>query len=85
MRRTYELNVTHVFADGRVMTDEEFFRKPYEVVAENNYDFLLKANRVLNPTYEQREHLRRKWERAEARKAELIAQQLAIAKQLNKL
>ncbi len=85
MRRTYELNVIHVFADGKAMTDEEFFSKPYEVVAENNYEFLLKANRVLDPTYEQREALRRKWERAEERKAELYRQQAEIAKQLNKL
>ena len=85
MKRTYNIEVTHVFADGSVMTDKEFFRKPFEVVAENNYELLVKCNRVLDPNYERKEHLRRRFQRAEERRAELYLEQQRIAEELGRL
>lgn len=81
-KRTYKFNVTHVFADGTAMTDEEFMGKSFVVSAERNYEFMLKSNRLLDPNYEKRERLRRRWESAEKRKAELVMQQAEIARKL---
>ena len=74
--------VTHVMADGKVLTNDEFMRKPYVVVAEDNYDFHAKCNRAFDPNYFEKERMRKRWERAEARRAELEAQQAEIARQL---
>ncbi len=72
-------------ADGRVLTNEEFMSKPYVVVAEDNYEFHVKANQVLDPLYYEKERRKKRWERAEARKAELDAQQAAIAAEIRRL
>ena len=85
MKRTYNIEVTHVFADGKVMTDKEFFSKPYEVKAEDNYELLMKCNQVLNPDYEKQERLRRRFQRAEERRAELYLEQQRIAEELGRL
>lgn len=69
-------------ADGRVLTDAEFMNKPYVVVAEDNYDFHAKCNQVFDPNYWEKERMRRKWERSEARRSELEAQQAEIVRQL---
>lgn len=74
--------ITHVMADGRVLTHEEFMSKPFVVVAEDNYEFHVQCNRVFDPNYWEKERMRRKWERAEARRAELEAKQAEIAQQL---
>ena len=63
--------VTHVMADGKVLTHEEFMSKPYIVVAEENYDFHVKCNRVFDPNYYEKERLHRKHILAEQRRAEL--------------
>lgn len=39
-------NVINVMADGRVIPDAEFMAQPYVVVAEDNYDFHVKCNRL---------------------------------------
>lgn len=75
--------ITHVMADGKVLSHEEFMSKPYVVVAEDNYDFHVKCNEVFDPSYWEKERMRRKWERAETRRAELEAQQAEIARQLH--
>lgn len=74
--------ITHVMADGRVLTNEEFMSKPFVVVAEDNYEFHVRCNRVFDPNYWEKEKMRRKWERAEARRMELEAKQAEIARQL---
>ena len=84
-RKRIQAQVTHVMADGRVLSDEEFMAKPYVVVAEENYDFHVKCNRALDPNYYAKEHLRRKFILAEQRRAELEAQQSKIAQQLESL
>ena len=82
MKRTYNINVIHCFADGRVMTHEEFFAAPVVIKAENNYELFCEANKVLDPNYFEKERMRRKYQRAQERKAELLTQQAKIAKQL---
>lgn len=72
-------------ADGKVLSDEEFMSEPYVVVAEDNYDFHVKANRVLDPLYHEKERARKRWERAEKRKAELEAQQAQIAAEMRRI
>ncbi|MCM1296898.1 MAG: hypothetical protein NC311_15270 [Muribaculaceae bacterium] len=74
--------ITHVMADGRTLSHEEFMSKPFVVVAEDNYEFHVQCNRVFDPNYWKKERMRRKWERAEARRAELEAKQAEIAQQL---
>ena len=59
--------------------------KPYIVVAEENYDFHVKCNRVFDPNYYEKERLRRKHILAEQRRAELEAQQAEIAEKLSRL
>lgn len=77
--------VTHVMADGKALTHKEFMSKPYIVVAEENYDFHVKCNRVFDPNYYEKERLRRKHILAEQRRAELEAQQAEIAEKLSRL
>lgn len=77
--------VVNVMADGRVIPDEEFMAQPYEVAAENNYDFHVKCNRLFDPNHYAKEVLRRKYILAEQRRAELEAQQAEIAAQLSRL
>ena len=84
-KKHYNLTVTHVFADGSAVTDETFFLKPYEVKAESNFDFLYKANKVLDPDYYRKEHLRNKLQRAEERKARLLAEKIELMKELNEI
>lgn len=79
-RKQVNPKITHVMADGRVLTNEEFMSKPFVVVAEDNYDFHVRCNRVFDPNYWAKENMRRKWERAERRRAELEAQQAEIAR-----
>lgn len=81
-RKQIEPTITHVMADGRVLTQEQFMSEPYVVVAEDNYEFHVQCNRVFDPTYWEKEKMRRKWERAEKRRAELERQQAAIARQM---
>ena len=47
--------VTHVMADGKVLTNDEFMSKPYVVVAEDNYEFHVKCNRAFDPNYFEKE------------------------------
>lgn len=81
-RKQIEPQITHVMADGKVLSHEEFMSKPYVVVAEENYEFHVKCNQVFDPNYWAKNRMRKKWERAEARRAELEAQQAEIARQL---
>lgn len=74
--------ITHVMADGKVLSHAEFMSEPYVVVAEDNYEFHVKCNTVFDPNYWEKERMRKKWERAEKRRAELEAQQAEIARQL---
>lgn len=87
MRRRQRVfpEVTHVMADGKVLTHEEFMAQPYKVVAEDNYDFHVKCNQVFDPNYHEKERLRRKFMLTEKRRAELEAQQAEIAAQLEHL
>ena len=57
-RKRINPQITPVMADGKVLSDEEFMSKPYVVVAEDNYDFHVKANRVLDPLYYEKERAR---------------------------
>lgn len=77
-RKQVNPKVTHVMADGKVLTHDEFMSKPYIVVAEDNYDFHVKCNQVFDPLYYEKERLRKRQIRAEERRAELEAQQAAI-------
>ena len=69
-------------AGGKVLSDDEFMAQPYVVVAEENYDFHVQCNKVFDPNYWEKERMRRKWERSEARRAKLEAQQAEIARQM---
>ena len=84
-RKRVNPKITHVMADGKVLSHEEFMAKPYIVVAEDNYDFHVKCNQVFDPNYFAKEQLRRKFEFAEQRKLELQQQQAKIAEQLQSL
>ncbi len=84
-RKQINPQITHVMADGKVLSDEEFMSKPYVVVAEDNYEFHVKANRVLDPLFYEKERARKRWERAEKRKAELEVQQAAIAAEMRRI
>lgn len=81
-RKQIKPRIIHVMADGKVLTHEEFMAKPYVVVAEDNYDFHVKCSEVLDPNYWEKERMRKQWERAEKRRAELEAQQAEIARKL---
>ena len=81
-RKKVNPTVTHVMADGRVLTHEQFMAEPYVVVAEDNYEFHVKCNQVFDPNYWTKERMRKKWERAEARRAELESRQAEIVRQL---
>lgn len=85
MRKWIFPQVTHIMADGKVLTHEEFMAQPYTVVAEDNLDFHIKCNQVFDPNYYAKEHLRRKYMLAERRRAELNAQAAEIAAQLSDL
>lgn len=65
-----------------MLSDEEFMKEPYVVVAEDNYEFHVQCNKVLDPNYWEKDRMRRKLERAEARRAKLEAQQATIAQEL---
>ena len=71
-------------ADGRALANDEFMREPYIVAAEDNYEFHVECNRVFDPDYYKKEKLKRKYALAARRKAELEAQQAAIASQLSR-
>lgn len=82
-RKQIDPVVTHVMADGKVLTHEEFMSKPFVVVAEDNYEFHVNCNRVFDPNYWEKERRLRKQERAEQRRIELEKQQAEIAQQLH--
>ena len=77
-----EIKVTHIFDDGRAMTDKEFFASPVEISVDNNMGFVKECAKVLNPAYRVADRIARRWERIEKRKARLLKQQQEIAKQL---
>ena len=80
-RKISDSAVIHVMADGKVLTNKEFMKKPYVVSAEENFA----CNRAFDPMYYQKENLKRKFVLAEQRRAELEAQQAAIASELKLL
>ena len=84
-KKRVQPTVTHVMADGKALTHEQFMAEPYEVDAEENYDFHVKCNRAFDPNYYAKEGLRKKLVFAEKRRAELEAQQAEIAAQLSSL
>ena len=84
-KKRVQPTVTQVMADGKVLTHDQFMAEPYEVVAEDNYDFHVKCNRAFDPNYHAKERLRKKLVFAEKRRAELEAQQAEIAAQLSSL
>lgn len=59
-RKRINPQITHVMADGKALSDEEFMAKPYVVVAEDNYEFHVKCNEVFDPNYWEKERMRKK-------------------------
>ena len=84
-RKISDSAVIHVMADGKVRTNKEFMKKPYVVSAEENCEFHFACNRAFDPMYYQKENLKRKFVLAEQCRAELEAQQAAIASELKLL
>lgn len=80
-----EIVVTHIFDDGKVMTDSEFFAKPVEISAEQNVDFCREVRKALAPSFLQGDKIRHRYELTAQRRERLIAQQIEIARQLESL
>ncbi len=59
-RKQVHPQITHVMADGKVLSDKEFMAQPYVVVAEDNYDFHVQCNRVFDPNHFEKERMRKK-------------------------
>lgn len=73
-RRLNDFNVTHIFADGRTMTDEEFMAAPVEIKYENNLEVQEACRREFDPAYAIEERAKRRREYTALRKAELDRQ-----------
>ena len=82
-RQNIKLNITHAFADGRVMTDEEFMAKPFVVEYGKNKELYEQAERMFNPNYFAAQRVKR--ELAAKRKEELQAEAERIKKELSSL
>lgn len=50
VKKTYNIQVTHHFPSGKVLTNEEFMRKPYEIDCEKNKEVLLDMYRATTNT-----------------------------------
>ena len=82
MKRTYQLNIINVMADGRVLTYDEFMAQPFVVSVEKNLAFYQLASRVFDPNYYEKERILRAHKKAAERQKELLAQKAAIDKEL---
>ncbi len=81
-KHIFNFRATHVFADGTVMTGEEFDRSGKVFNAEDNKELLEVYARQASPEYRAAERARRRFERIEKRKQELWAEQERIQKEL---
>lgn len=82
-KQNIKLNITHTFADGRVMTDKEFMEKPFVVEYEKNREVYEQAERMFNPNYFAAQKAKR--ELTAKRKEELQAEAERIKKELSSL
>ena len=74
--------ITHIFADGTVMTDEEFMAKPIVVDKDKNPEIWDGCMEILSPEYRAAKVRRKEW--VELRRRQLAEQEAAINKALNK-
>lgn len=84
-KRKHNFIVTHEFADGRVMSDEEFLSKPFEVEYDKNKEIYEAAQRMFDTNYLLKERERRKRETIEARRVRLEEEAERIASELNSI
>lgn len=78
----YNFKTTHIMADGKVLTDEEFMAQPYVVEYEKNKEWYAEVSRTFDPMYSKRELAKIEVERTAKRKEELEAQILKIREEL---
>ncbi len=76
-KRVRQLNITCEFADGTVMSEEELLRNGRIIRPENNIEVQLEARRIFYPEYAEEARKIAKYERAEKRRQELMAEYFA--------
>lgn len=72
-KRAIEINGIHLFADGKVMTDDEFCKNPPVLRPENNVELGEEAIVIFGPKYREKREQKLKREYAEERR--IFAQQ----------
>lgn len=73
-RRQHNFKVTNIFADGTVMSEEELLLKGKVIKAEDNMEIERQARRIFCPEYAEEARKVAKFERAEKRRQELMAE-----------
>lgn len=84
-RKEFNLQLINVFADGRIVTGEEFMAQPSVLSGEKNIELLRDGAIMFDPNYRAMEQAKRRFVRTEARKRELEAQQIEIDTELAQL
>lgn len=73
-RRQHKLSGIAVFADGSTMTEAELISQGRVIRAEDNMEVELEARRIFHPEYAEEAKKVAKFERAEKRRQELMAE-----------
>lgn len=84
-KRSEDCNITHVLADGRVMTNEQFMAQPFKVDRSNNEEFFSNAEIALNINFISPRNLGKHKEYVAERRIELEAELHKIRKELEAL
>lgn len=84
-RVVMKFNKTHVMADGKVLSDEQFMAKPYVVDYDKNKKWYTDIAVVYDPLYSKKEMVKIEVARAAKRKEELEAEMVRIRKELAEL
>ena len=82
-RREFNFVVTHVLADGRVLSDEEF--ENYEIDPANNEEVLHEIAMTIDPSYAAAYRVRKRRESVQARREKLRLERERIERELSSL
>lgn len=78
----FNFKKTHIMANGKILTDEEFMSQPYVVEYEKNKEWYADVSRIYDPMYSKRELAKIEVERTAKRKEELKARMCKIREEL---
>ena len=84
-RVAIKFNKTHVMANGKVLSDEQFMAKPYVVDYNKNKKWYTDMAVVYDPLYSTKEMVKIEVERTAKRREELEAEMIRIRKELAEL